>query len=319
MKNFDPNGYIASLSLRDEDIIIMKDMINKLLITYPGADSLLRAIMNTIGGGACNTPQNVGYSKKTIKLDLPITDRCNLGCASCSHFAPLANDSPIIPVDDIEASLTLLSEKCQSSVGEIFILGGEPLLHPDLTKIIAITRRLYPYSSIFLVSNMLLFEKRWNEIADSLITNKIIVGFSKYGKVNDRQVVNSIKLCMENWIQTALFGSDPALFNSYLKSENPSYNAIMKQNCDMKTCLTLRGNYLYMCSPVTYLKYPNRAFGMSLKASKYDRIDIRDIYNEDEVLALSELPNPFCRHCDVEHNHKIAWRPSKKERSEWFL
>jgi hypothetical protein len=74
-----------------------------------------------------------------------------------------------------------------------------------------------------------------------------------------------------------------------------------------------------MCSPVTYLEYPNRAFGMSLKASKYDRIDIRDIENEEEVLALSELPNPFCRHCDVEHNHKIAWRHSQKARSEWFL
>lgn len=318
MKNFDPNEFISYLSIEDKDTFVIENLINRLLQTYPGANQLLRSIMSAIGC-ICSTQNSAGYSKNTIKLDLPITDRCNLSCASCSHFAPLANDSTLIPIDDIEASLTLLSEKCQSSVGEIFILGGEPLLHPELSKIIDITRRLYPYSSIFLVSNMLLFEKRWNEIANSLITNKIIVGFSKYGKVNEKEVVNGIKLCMENGIQIITFGSYPALFNSYLKSENPSHDAIMKQNCDMKTCLTLRDNYLYMCSPVTYLEYPNKAFGMSLKASKYDRIDIRDIDNEDEVLALSELPNPFCRHCDVEHNHKIAWRPSKKERSEWFL
>lgn len=318
MKNFDPNEFIRSLSIEDKDIFAIENLINRLLQTYPGANQLLRSIMSAIGY-ICSTQNSEVYSKNTIKLDLPITDRCNLGCASCSHFAPLANDSPLIPVDDIEASLTLLSEKCQSSVGEIFILGGEPLLHPELSKIIDITRRLYLYSRIFLVSNMILFEKRWEEIADSLIRNEIIVGFSKYGKVNEKEVVNGIKLCMENGIQIVPFGSDPAQFNSYMKSEEASHNAIMKQNCDMKTCVTLRGNYLYMCSPVTYLEYPNRAFGMNLKASKYDRIDIRDIDNEDEVLALSELPNPFCRHCDVEHNHKIAWRLSQKDRSEWFL
>ncbi len=93
----------------------------------------------------------------------------------------------------------------------------------------------------------------------------------------------------------------------------------MKPACQMKTCLTLRGPYLYLCSPVTYLEYPNRAFGMHLEASRYDRINLRDVEHGHEVLALSKLPNPFCRHCDVEHNHKIGWRPSRKERGEWFL
>lgn len=316
MKNFDPKEYVELLALRDEDIPVMENTLNRLMATYPKAMDLLASIMGAIGG-KCDPPLNKYYYKSMIKLDFPITDRCNLGCASCSHFAPLAKDAPMIPLDELAVSIALLREKCVFSISEIFILGGEPLLYPELPRIIEVTRKLYHGAMIFLVTNMILLEARMRELAGPIKDNRIVVGYSSY-ELNARHIVNGLQICKDNDIPTQLFGVSPAQFYSYMKSEHPSYPAIMKRDCTMNKCLTLRGNYLYLCSPVTYLEYPNRAFGMNLSASRYDRIDIRDIEHEDEVMALAELPNPFCRHCDVENNHQIGWRMSLAERSEWF-
>lgn len=318
MKNFDPKEYLDSLALREGDIPIMEKCINQVLDVYTGATDLLASIMSTLGS-PLNPPGKPRYYPEKIKLDLPITDRCNLSCASCSHFAPLAKDAPMIPKEDIDASLLLLKEACPNEVGEIFILGGEPLLHPELTDIITIARRRFMNAAIYVVTNMLALNENIGKLSTALRDNMAHLAYSKYGTVNEKQVEEGVRDIGRCGIATILFGEDPAQFTSYMKSEKPIFPASMKPSCQMKTCLTLRGPYLYLCSPVTYLEYPNRAFGMHLEASRYDRINLRDVEHGHEVMALSKLPNPFCRHCDVEHNHKIGWRPSRKERSEWFL
>jgi len=318
MQNFDPKEYIVSLALRGGDIPFIEQTINGLLYAYPGSAGLLSSIMKALGKDP--EPARVpGISRASIKLDLPVTDRCNLGCAACSHFAPIAGDAPMIPAEDMAASLAMLSEKCPGAVREIFVLGGEPLLHPGLPDILSSARKLFPVSSIYLVTNMLAADEKLPGLRQSLQGNGIVVGYSRYGKANERQVASGIEFCLRNNILYQLFGNDPASFVSYLKSETPDFPAVMKRECRMRTCLTLRGPYIYLCSPVTYLEYPNRAFGMHLSASRYDRVDIRDIEHPDEVLALSVLPHPFCRHCDVASNREIGWRPSRRERGEWFV
>ena len=63
---------------------------------------------------------------------------CNLSCVACSHASPAAQQGVADP-DTVERDLANLSTAVD--VDLIRILGGEPLLHPDLATLIRAVRR----------------------------------------------------------------------------------------------------------------------------------------------------------------------------------
>lgn len=317
MRNFDPVEYVKAISPNDDEMPGIVERIACLRTECPGAAALLDGIVNALGVPPVK-PTSFTVMHR-MKVDLPVTDRCNLGCASCSHFAPLARKAPMVPRDEIRESLNLLRTACGEYVGDIYILGGEPLLHPELAGIIFDTSEAMPNAWRCVVTNMLLAMEKLDGLAGVLRDTGTLIGYSCYGEVNRKQVNDGLAKCMSNHIMVTRFGENPSNFTSYMKSVEPRFPITGKFSCPMNGCLTLRGCFLYLCSPVTYLEYPNSAFGMSLLASRFDRINLRDVEHPDEVLALANLPHPFCRHCDVAGNMNIGWRPSLGDRGEWFL
>ena len=117
-------------------------------------------------------------------IDYHIIDRCNLNCASCNHFSSLVPSTDKgKSIEQITSDLTLLSK-----VKEVFncltILGGEPTLHPELSKILRIARQIYPNKQINLVTNGTNYDKfeKWR---DSIIENNIHVILSLYPYCDD--------------------------------------------------------------------------------------------------------------------------------------
>lgn len=66
-------------------------------------------------------------------------------------------DNFILNPADYEKDLTILAHKF--NVGEIDLMGGEPLLHPQIVKIFDITRRILPQTFICLHTNGILLTK----------------------------------------------------------------------------------------------------------------------------------------------------------------
>jgi len=66
-------------------------------------------------------------------LELNIAHHCNLNCRRCSHLSPTASKYFMQP-ERVLKDLTILGKFCQSR--QIRLLGGEPLLHPELMQII---------------------------------------------------------------------------------------------------------------------------------------------------------------------------------------
>jgi uncharacterized radical SAM superfamily Fe-S cluster-containing enzyme len=76
---------------------------------------------------------------KMLRFGVGLTSHCNLNCAYCSAFSPLAKED-FYPVDVFKAECERLSLLTGGKVSEIQLAGGEPLLHPNVTDFFEIAR-----------------------------------------------------------------------------------------------------------------------------------------------------------------------------------
>jgi cyclic pyranopterin phosphate synthase len=60
---------------------------------------------------------------------------CNLSCAACNHFAPIA-DIPVMEPDELRHDLGILSKFAHTP--RMCILGGEPTLHPKVDEFLRV-------------------------------------------------------------------------------------------------------------------------------------------------------------------------------------
>jgi hypothetical protein len=86
-------------------------------------------------------------------LELNAAVHCNLRCRSCSHLSPLYKRDFADPVATFD-TLSLLSRSYHASFTKI--LGGEPLLHPDLLGLIEAVRSSRISDTVLVCTNGIL-------------------------------------------------------------------------------------------------------------------------------------------------------------------
>ena len=59
-----------------------------------------------------------------------------------------------------------MAKLAQGKIAEIQLLGGEPLLHPQITLFLETTRKHFPHNTINIVSNGILLKKQSKEFWD---------------------------------------------------------------------------------------------------------------------------------------------------------
>jgi MoaA/NifB/PqqE/SkfB family radical SAM enzyme len=73
---------------------------------------------------------------RPLQCSLYVTDRCNLDCAYCTEYD---NTVPHPPLDDVKAWIRKVREL---GTMRIALVGGEPLLRPDIAEIVRYCREL---------------------------------------------------------------------------------------------------------------------------------------------------------------------------------
>ncbi len=88
------------------------------------------------------SPKSGGESIPSInQLYFYLTEGCNLACRHCwlaPKFDPNANRYPVLPVKLFE---TAIREAKPLGLSGVKLTGGEPLMHPEITKLLEIVRR----------------------------------------------------------------------------------------------------------------------------------------------------------------------------------
>lgn len=126
-----------------------------------------------------NTKQIMEHKPRNLlRFNVDLTDHCNLNCNGCGHFSPIANEKYLDPIS-FEKDCKRLSELTNGKVERIELMGGEPLLHPQLIDIICIARKYFE-GKITIMTNGVLLLKQSDIFWTTCRNNKIDIDMTVY-------------------------------------------------------------------------------------------------------------------------------------------
>lgn len=238
------------------------------------------------------------------KLDMHVADACNLHCEQCDHFS----NYKFSKVFDLET----LRSWCEPWSKRIYpqsfhILGGEPLMNPNIGDVLYLMREIWTDSNIILWSNGLLV-KHHPELPKALKETGIRLHISNHSTENsavyNRKFEESLEL-MKDWFVEYLIpisvqynsgmhsdytlqngkcvivnhsvnmGADKTLwerfYHGYGKNMKPYDDGdpvTSWRNCSAK-CPQLYNGRIHKCAPLTFLPLMDQKFGLSEEWEHY--------------------------------------------------
>ncbi len=248
-----------------------------------------------------------------MQLEFHLADHCNLNCKGCTHFSNLV-PSPVfanfIPFqNDIRRLASLFSH-----IHTFYLLGGEPLLNPDVKDYVNVIRDSFPYSQIILVTNGILLLSMKPELISFLRTNRVHLSISAYDCLDTEKIAAFIR-------QHGLLADlrvEKGCFSKFLNPKGDSNPLEIFEQCSRKNCTFLGQGRVAACCMPFVIQYFNQYFHESIP-----ELESIDLYEPNltghELQKRLIAPMELCRFCskDVDFPWEISSPPYKKE--DWCV
>ncbi len=235
--------------------------------------------------------------KKSLKpfisyVEVHITDHCNLKCNHCSHFCNLIDEEIFIDLEQFKKDFDILSKKIY--IKRIRIMGGEPLLNPDINLYLKAARNAFPEAVISVVTNGILLPKMKEDFWNTLKENKIIIDLTKYPILGNK-FSELLDLIDDHNMQVG----NVKLAKKFYESVNPKGDSDIRKSwtiCGSKYAVNLWRSKLYPCQNC-YRYYYNKKYGTNMDLPP--EVDFYKLDGEEIVEQLNKLKKPFdaCRFC----------------------
>jgi organic radical activating enzyme len=231
-----------------------------------------------------------------IKFDklvsISITDVCNLTCSECFSF----NNLKLKGHQDWTQQKDLYKQLSKDiNFTKLEILGGEPLLHPDLESWVVGIRQLWPNSKLFVTTNgtRLLTTKNLYSL---LQNNQVILNISLHG-YNNQKITDSIMDFLQHPVNksTRVADGGATLVKRYLDTNGVQIQLIndrkfVKQNnfienkfyrndpkkahqvCQLKHCHVFYNSKLHKCNLTYAVPNANQQLDLNLDPDAIDLI-----------------------------------------------
>lgn len=262
------------------------------------------------------TPRSFPPKIAQAAAEYNLTDHCNLKCAGCNHVSPLLPQKFADPAE-FQRDLTALAQVLH--LGELKILGGEPLLHPALPEFLRHARASGLADEITLVTNGLLLH-RCDPAVFALIDRLWI------------SVYPGIKLPIEtSGLETLSKKHDFKLelkavdgFRCTTVNERHRDVVLVQQifqRCELahvRSCHTIDRGYYFKCSPAPFLTVRLALEGTAVQNRDQDGVKIHDNPHLREDLAAylrDERPLEACSYCLGSSGRRFPHRQIKRGES----
>lgn len=265
---------------------------------------------------------------KLFRFIIHLTDHCNLNCAGCEHFSPLA-DEKYLDKDIFEKDCIRLNKLTGGAIDHLSLVGGEPLLHPCINDILCISRKYFPVGQIRIITNGILLEEMPDLFWKTCSENKIDIIISVYPiKLNHlyfKEITAHYGINLFYRGNRDNSGQIDELQVKKWRKLRIDISGNQDKNISNKLCYASNGCYelvngkLYKCHRIANIEYFNKAFNCNLNVTKDDYIDIYKANNITEILEKIRKPAKFCRYCNMLNSENdVTWGKSNRKITEWI-
>jgi len=247
-------------------------------------------------------------------LEIHLTDHCNLNCRGCGHFAPLVGKK-FTDLEEFKRDLKQL-KALFSTVKSIVLMGGEPLLHPQVEDFIYATRSIFPKSNIRLYTNGILLPQMPDSFWKACRSCSVAVDITVYPPVKPNET-KLIQLVEGKGLQVSTHTI--TLFHAFFnKKGDTNPDKAFKQCTNRWYNPMLREGKIYVCHKPATIKYFNDKFNLNIPVSGF--VDIYDQNIDGWAIKekLSKTPE-ICRYCTLGWDSipVFPWSKSNRVLVDW--
>ncbi len=266
--------------------------------------------------GVCY-PQGI-YWLESSKIFVPsleadITDKCNLHCAGCCHFANFSVAEDFYPIENFRRDIEQLSRTCD--LPYFRLMGGEPLLVKNLDEYLQIARQCLPNSDLRILTNGTLILSLPQKILNAVRENRFTIDISPY--LPTVKVAAQIKALLDaNEIPSNLGAGPFEKFNVFMTLNGGHNPLVSRKFCGNDACRTVRNGKMYKCPPDAFSYKFTERFGIE----GFPQSVGVDIYAPNFSSLLDGLDGnvEMCYWCS-ERVRQIPWQPTNNPKLEDWL
>lgn len=254
-----------------------------------------------------NNDLNLSY------LEMHIVDHCNLNCNLCSHFANYASPD-YLKINSFEEQIIKMKEFFHQ-IECLAILGGEPLLHPDLISFLVKAREHLPKAEIQLATNAILMKNYNEDFWNVLKQLRILLRITIYPNTKvDKEML--ISRGTEYNIAMRINSINNSNWYDLVNYKGNSDKKLAFNNCPSKICHTLYHGKFYLCPRPAYINILNAKNLINAVVNEDDYVDIFSNNAKNKLKKYMKHikknePLEFCRWC-VEKRVPIQWEGRKR-------
>ncbi|MEX6586698.1 radical SAM protein [Paraclostridium bifermentans] len=249
-------------------------------------------------------------------VQIMTVDQCNMNCSGCSHFSCLVDKKKEYDKGQFKKDLIRLKEVIKG-VGVFSFVGGEPLLHDNLTEMISDIKDVFEEATITIITNGLLLNNMTEKFWKSVKENDVFLDVTYYPAMKRmdevHKVLDSKSVRYKIWPERTIF----------MNRLNPKGDSDPKTTwdfCRERSCVTMRDGKIATCYMPITIDYFNEHFGAEI-----DMLDsIVDLYNlkltgKELVKKMTSYQNA-CRYCheDVPRKWARCEKPSDAAIEDWM-
>ena len=255
--------------------------------------------------------------RSKIRFEVHITEHCNLNCKACNNFSCIA-DPEFVDVEEFRRDLERMGEIFSHECEQIYLIGGEPLLNPEIITLMKIARENFTKGNISVFTNGLLLAKMPAEFWEACHDNNIGVHVSAYPVKLDIEAIKSLAQKYD-----ASFSWSSSREDFYIEPINLKGNSNVKLNYGLcvraNSCIALSHGRLFTCTFAPNVHHFNKKFGTKIEITPADYVDIYSDVTADELLQRMSEPIPACRWCSLRNRNirPVEWGITQGKIEEW--
>ncbi|MCR4643223.1 MAG: radical SAM protein [Lachnospiraceae bacterium] len=252
-------------------------------------------------------------------IEYHVAWNCNLKCKGCTHFSNILEKEIFGDFDQFCKDLQRLQELFWG-IYKIRLMGGEPLLNPQLAHFVAAARSAFPDADIRVVSNGLLLRDDMEDVLDTMAACDAGFDVSMYPPTK-HMIGHMDEICKKHGVK--LFVTPEVNeFRAFLDFEGGQKSEEVYPACPARHCAFLGAGVISTCSMPQLVPILNGHFGSDIPVEPEDIIDLYEEGLDGEgLLKRLHRPMAFCRYCTKEQR-SFPWEPAgpdKAKLADWSV